>query len=61
PQDFQAYVAWPEVRPTFLGGDNVADAEATDEGDNESEGEAGSDASMQEEDESEGETGSESE
>ncbi|CAJ2645262.1 unnamed protein product [Trifolium pratense] len=67
PQDFQAYVAWPEVRPTFLGGGNVADAEAANEGDNASEGEAGSDASMQEGDESDAgsesgsEAGSESE
>ncbi|GAU51057.1 hypothetical protein TSUD_282530 [Trifolium subterraneum] len=54
PQEFQTYVAWPEVRPTFLGGGDVADAEAANEkegdneGDNASEGEAGSDASMQE-------------
>ncbi|CAJ2652977.1 unnamed protein product [Trifolium pratense] len=67
PQDFEAYVAWPEVRPTFLGGGNVADAEAASEGDNASEGEAGSDASMQEGDESDAgsesgsEAGSESE
>ncbi|CAJ2638318.1 unnamed protein product [Trifolium pratense] len=54
-------------RPTFLGGGNVADAEAANEGDNASEGEAGSDASMQEGDESDAgsesgsEAGSESE
>ncbi|GAU10728.1 hypothetical protein TSUD_425540, partial [Trifolium subterraneum] len=45
PQEFQTYVAWPEVRPTFLGGGDV-DAEAA----NDNEGEAGSDASMREED-----------
>ncbi|CAJ2675376.1 unnamed protein product [Trifolium pratense] len=41
-----------QSQPTFLGGGNVADAEAANEGDNASEGEAGSDASMQEGDES---------
>jgi hypothetical protein len=45
PQEFQTYVAWPEVRPTFLGGGDV-DAEAA----NDNEGEAGSDASMRKED-----------
>ncbi|CAJ2655269.1 unnamed protein product [Trifolium pratense] len=47
-----------QSQPTFLGGDNVADAEATDEGDNASEGEAGSDPSMQEGDESDAGSGS---
>ncbi|CAJ2665119.1 unnamed protein product [Trifolium pratense] len=57
PQDFQTYVAWPEVRPTFIGGGMAPNADAgeeagMDDDDEEDDGGEG-DASMEEEDEEE--------
>ncbi|CAJ2654820.1 unnamed protein product [Trifolium pratense] len=56
PQDFQTYVAWPEVRPTFIGGGMAPDAGNNEEAgmeDDDEEDDGEGDASMAGEDEEE--------
>ncbi|CAJ2670743.1 unnamed protein product [Trifolium pratense] len=56
PEDFQSYVHWPEVRPTFIGGGMAPDAGNNEEAgmeDDDEEDDGEGDASMAGEDEEE--------